>query len=129
MVFRVIIYMLEVALVNSWVLYKCAKEQQETKALEFIYFRRSVAKCLIKGLGLIRKIPTTPLKANRRLPPSENQEFLGLCHLGKGTKRKCVQCKNRQTRYICAECGVPLCGIPCYDIHSYSMKKKMVKND
>ena len=94
--------MLEVALVNSWVLYKCTKEQQETRALGF---------------------QTTPLKANRILSPSENPELLGLCHLGKGTKRKCVQCKITK-QGIRVKCGVPLCDILCYDIHSFRMKKK-----
>lgn len=126
--FRIAIYMLEVAILNSWVLYKCSLEQREIKPFSYFSYRRSVAKCLIRGLAQIRRIPETPIKVAKKVirPCAENLELWGSCHLGKGNKRYCYYCKKRQTRYECAECEVPLCDIPCYDMHLYGMRNKVI---
>jgi len=83
---------------------------------------------LIKDLSQSRIIPQTPIKAAKKdiCPNAENQELWGKCHLGKRTKRYCHYCKKRQTRYICAECEVPLCDMPCYDVHLHEMKNKIL---
>lgn len=40
---------------------------------------------------------------------------------GKGTKRRCVVCakhgKERRTIYLCKNCGVPLCVVPCFELY------------
>ena len=126
--FRIAIYMLEIAIVNSWVLYKESFETGGTKILSYFSYRRAIAKSLIKDLSQSRIIPQTPIKTAKKeiRPNAENPELWGKCHLGKGNKRYCHYCKKRQTRYTCAECEVPLCDIPCYDMHLHGMKNKIL---
>ena len=65
-------------------------------------------------------------------PPKSKQvntfeEAIGLwgnCHLDKQSKRRsCTYCKKREIKYICAECEVSICDIPCYDLHRRKMEE------
>ena len=117
-------FLLEIALVNSWVLHTDTQEKREEKPMSFLSYRRKLGKELIKGLAQHRDILTTPQKVIKTKPSAEHVELWGKCHIGKGTKRKCSLCNQHKTTYTCEECEIPLCIIPCYNLHCYSIPQK-----
>jgi hypothetical protein len=131
--FRVLIYLLEIALVNSWTIYSNHSIQRERPANEimnFEKFKRSVAKFMIEDKIRASAIPTTPTKTKRTHVDS-NIELWNDCHLDKSEKkRKCYLCKERQSNYCCGECDLTICLIPCYDLHRLERSKssKMTKS-
>lgn len=88
------------------------------KFLDYVEYRRRLGKNFARK-AMVEQIPATPMKSiNRICPNIEAIELLGQCHLGKSpTKRLCSRCKQHETRYMCEECNIPICLIPCYDLH------------
>jgi len=124
--FRIIIFLIETACVNSWVLYQnqCLPLALQ-KVLDYPQYRRALGK-VFAHQGAVKKVTETPIK-NSGKNMSEVTELWGQCHLGKIEKKKlCYRCKGHQTRHICDECDLPLCLIPCYDLHRLHEKTHKV---
>ena len=95
------------------------------KVVSFFNFRRSIAKGLMSEWWSAKKIVSTPQKTVPKPLEAQAMSLWGECHLDKQTKRRlCSYCKKREIKYICGECDVAVCDIPCYDLH----RKKNVKN-
>ena len=122
--FRIIIFLLEISLLNSWVLFTDTQQKRDEKTISFLSYRRKVGKDLIKDFTVLRGVSTTPLKKKIDKPSAENIELWDRCHLGKGTKRKCSHCRLHKTSFCCEKCEIPLCTIPCYDMHTYNQSNK-----
>ena len=117
--FRIIVFLLETACINSWVIYKLHQILiNQSKFYDYTDFRRRLGKNLARGLK--RALPTTPTKIP--ITHRDTDEKLVIlwsqCHLEKSSKRRiCAYCKGRQTQYICGKCELNYCDVPCYDLH------------
>jgi len=60
--FRIIIFLLEISLLNSWVLFTDTQQKRDEKTISFLSYRRKVGKDLIKDFTVLRGVSTTPLK-------------------------------------------------------------------
>lgn len=116
--FRIFIFLLETAIINSWVLYKTQQQLKYCKFLEYLEYRRRLGRDFARKI-MVQQIPMTPTKNVNRTPSDiEALELWGQCHLGKSSKKHlCSRCKEHETRFICEECNISLCAIPCYDLH------------
>ena len=116
--FRIIVFLLETACINSWVLYKNQQlSLKAEKVFDYAKYKRMLGKSFAHK-QISKQIPLTPIKTLKRPPINDFTQLWGQCHLGKVTKKKlCFSCKNHKTRYICEECDIALCLIPCYDFH------------
>ena len=122
---RVFFHLLDVALVNSYVLYKATTGSNKMTQLKF---RLSVAKSLIEGLQRPRHrhhspAPELPLRLTERAFPEPIP----------GAKRAdCKVCSVRgagqrhQTGYRCKLCHAPLCLYPCFERY-HTLKDYKVK--
>lgn len=107
---------IEVALVNGYVLYCLAQEDQSLLSVK--NFRQSVIEGLLGGY-------TAPnVRGGRRSathPPTRLTARHFLSHIEGKSKPDCVVCsdrqshKRKQTSYCCKDCGgVPLCAVSCF---------------
>jgi len=113
---KIIYHMLEIALVNSFVIFKKATNKYPS----FLEFRKSIARGLVADARKEKNVAETKTKAEisclLKLVPS-------LCRLEKKTPKKtCNICKEKgeertQSSYWCAKCKVHVCITPCYDAH------------
>lgn len=123
--FRIVMFLLEITLVNSWVLYNDTQKKKEKDPMSFYVYRKNIGKGLLKEFAGHRKPINTPKKVPRSKPSAEHAGLWGLCHIGKGTKRNCSLCGLHTTTFTCEECdNIPLCVIPCYSLHSHGLPYK-----
>jgi hypothetical protein len=110
---RVFFHLLDVALVNSHILYKAATRSRMTQ----LDFRLSVAKKLTEGLERPRHrhhspAPQLPVRLTERAFPEP---------IANGKRADCKVCSVRgagqrhQTGYRCKLCHTPLCLYPCFE--------------
>lgn len=121
--FRIMIYLIEISILNSWCLYQMSKPETP---MAFRAFRRLLAKNYIYSYKTIEMKPIlqTPVKGEKINLQIKSLDLLDNCHLGKAKKGTCTLCKQHQTSYRCEECELNLCLIPCYDLH---LQEKRVK--
>ena len=122
---RVFFHLLDVALVNSYILYKTANASSKMTQLNF---RLSVAKSLVEGLQHPHHrhhppAPELPIRLTERAFPEPIP----------GAKRAdCKVCSVRgagqrhQTGYRCKLCHAPLCLYPCFERY-HTLKDYKVK--
>jgi len=112
--------------------------------MSHVEFRKGIVRGLIRKLRNYLAIQPTEIKEKKRKPENEFPvESLGDCALGllsqqEGRKSNRAFCqvhkdeglkgeKVLQTSYLCLNCVVPVCLIPCYDAHrSLARKLKLV---
>ena len=117
---KVFFWMVEVAVVNSYILYKQTMVQQGNRPLTHLGFRRELIKSLAEPLQLTvvpRQQSAPSLQRLQQVPH----------FLEKGSKRRdCWVCSNREedgtrhlTMYFCTTCTdhPALCPAPCYKIY------------
>ena len=121
---RVFFHLLDVALVNGYILYKAATESKKTQ----LQFRLSVAMSLIEGLQRPRHrhhsgAPELPLRLTERaFPepiPDEKRADCKVCSVRGAGQR-------HQTRYRCKLCHTPLCLYPCFERY-HTLKDYKIK--
>ena len=107
---RVYFHLLDVTLVNAYVLYY---KTCEGKVLSHMDFRIEVAKGLI-GAECFTSLQLAPvvdsparLIGHNHFPEPSGQHDCEVCSNRKSGKRK-------TTTYICCSCKVPLCVYPCF---------------
>jgi len=83
--FRIVLFMLEVASVNSYVIYKESRIQLSKKVVSFFNFRRSIAKGLLSEWLVSKKIVSTPQKTVPKPLEAQAMSLWGECHLDKQT--------------------------------------------
>lgn len=119
---KVFFWMLEVATVNSYILYKCTV----TKPTSHLDYRRTIIRTLVAGYvqTTVSRGPGRP----RELPHSSNsgdpERLNRRPHfLDRGPQRDCVVCshqtrgRRRRSTYVCKTCPSkpPLCPTPCFE--------------
>lgn len=113
MVEESLFHLLDVALVNGYILYKGATESKKAQ----LHFRLTVAKSLIEGLQRPRHhhhlpAPELPLRLrDRAFPqpiPEEKRANCKVCSLRTAGQR-------HHTRYRCKLCHTLLCLYPCFE--------------
>ena len=110
---RLFFHLLDVALVNSHILFKMATSSHMTQ----LDFRLAVAQGLVEGHEQHHRrhhtpAPDIPLRLTERAFPEPIPE---------GKRQDCRVCSNRgagqrhQTGYRCKLCHAPLCLYPCFE--------------
>ena len=121
---RVAFHLLDLAIVNSYILYKLSK--QDKKHLTHSQFRIDLAKYLLlttsvdEETGLPAQPQTTPgdRLCGRHFPGKLPQR-----ESGKQSQRECVVCSQQKgngrktTTYACKSCNVALCIVPCFELY------------
>lgn len=112
---RIFMHFLEIALRNSYILYS----KDTNSNINFINFRKSVARALVKKMRERKRISKTKGKITLFTSSNMNPQF---CKLAKRTqKRYCKLHSERkekiQSRFYCETCDITVCLIPCYDDH------------
>lgn len=88
--YRLVMYLFEVALVNSWILYKIQSETTGApdSPVSFLTYRRVVGKELIHEQAGTKNIPQTTQKVHktkeRIVKREDSLELESRCHLGEG---------------------------------------------
>lgn len=111
---KLMFWLLEVSIVNSYLLYKQA---HRGRCLPHIDFRRKLVE------GLLRDLPLGPLRHQATHSAPSDQRFLGRHYLDKGqSRRRCVVCSNRggqrhDTVFFCKTCtdAPPLHPAVCFE--------------
>lgn len=120
---RVFQHLLDVCVVNAWLLYRCHCSQRVDEAhMTLLNFRMDVASSLIKYGKHIAKRRGRPSKAalaaETKKPkvvqatPTTDVRYDGLSHWPETANRqRCRQCNQRNhfTYFKCSKCKVPLC--------------------
>ena len=122
---RVFFHLLDVALVDSYILYKAANASSKMTQLNF---RLSVAKSLVQGLQRLHHrhhppAPELPIRLTERafpepIPGAKRADCKVCSVTGAG------QC--HQTGYRCKLCHAPLCLYPCFERY-HTLKDYKVK--
>ena len=110
---RIFFHMLDVTLVNAYILYN---KSNTGKLLSHMDFRIAVAKGLIASTGkeeqtcqsVVTNCPTRLIGHNHFPEPGGGKPDCRVCSNRAGGKRK-------QTSYRCKTCKVPLCIFPCFE--------------
>lgn len=121
-------YLIELAIVNSYVCYKSQNTAKKRKGQKHVMFRSELADSLI-GDFCSRKRPgpsvgtTWGRKKNRADTHTTVKNSIRLANVGNhvpivGTYRRCSFCstkeKQKRSNMICSECNVALCK-PCFE--------------
>lgn len=101
---KIFFYLLDAAIINSYLLYKEDMKKKGQKPMSHLQFRSALANALISSYSC-RKRPG-PLRRS-------NIENIGLHMPIKGTYRRCVSCSakklQKRSNIICKQCNVALC--------------------
>jgi len=87
--FRIILFLLEVASLNSWVIFRHAKKNTPLEEIQYYVYRRKLTKQMIDQWKISHNIPQTPVKIKnkakerRKIEVSNHaDQLIGDCHLG-----------------------------------------------
>ena len=92
--FSIIMFVLEVAAINSYVLYQHAHVRNSFN--NYHDYRRQLSKGLLHKLSVKRKIPTTPIQRVPNLHHDIPIELLGRCYISSATSRVGYTIKHAQ---------------------------------
>lgn len=116
--FRILYFLLDLAIVNSFILWKLHHPAQSKSQLSY---RLKLAKQLINGFSS-RKIQGRPVNYFKCSVPKEVRLAKSALHLPRvvDTNRRCKLCsskdkKQKRTKVICTYCKVPLCVKNCFE--------------
>lgn len=126
---KVFFWLLETAVVNSYILYKEATQ----KPMKHIVFRRSLIKSLISYSNPSER----PRPGRRRSSDSIERLQQGRHYSAKGKRRDCVVCSNRShgqrhlTVYYCKTCSdcPPLHPEECFQVYHTARHLKKRRDD
>lgn len=133
---RIAIHLLELALANTYVLYK--KSLDNSKAISQHNFRLSAIKELITPWRNQKRLLSTEEKLLKRKNPDDENTLLPpiecqIDQIPDNKKKDCKICSSsgasrHQTKYQCKTCEVPTCVIKCYDMHRMARRKRVKSN-
>ena len=114
---KVFFWLIEVAVVNSYVIHKENREKNKEKPLTHLAYRRSLIDVLTEPLRSIPRCPSGP-----RVQPTEERLQDKQHYLKKEEKRTdCIVCSDRSgqrhlTHFRCSTCkdSPPLCPTECF---------------
>ena len=120
---RVAFYMLDMAIVNAYILYKMST--QDKKHVSHMHFRIEVAKGLLERAG--DDITSLALQhCNEPFARLHERHFLEKIPNTNSRQLDCHVCSGKKgngrktTTFRCKQCGTPLCAIPCFELyHTY----------
>lgn len=127
-----VFFQLEIAMINSYILYKKTCVKAGKAELPHLQFRLEVIRSLLHDLRITRGIPTTPPteRKNKRKVSIEMAydikndcvlEEIPVCGKKSYTREYYSICRaegsNGQSRYQCGLCQVAVCFLACYDKH------------
>lgn len=121
--FRIFYELLDVAIVNSWLLYRkyCERTNVEKRCIKsLLTFKSEIAHVLLSANiskpnnTSAQENPSPPrIKMQKTADPSLDIRYDQICHLPKynATKERCRNCNNRTSfsRIKCVKCNVALC--------------------
>lgn len=117
---RIFYYLLDLAIVNSYVLWKLVQPDQSK--CNHLTFRMKVARQLINGFTNRKTLGRPPNFVKSDVPEEVRLVNVG-CHFPKKTlsRRRCKFCsgknkrKEHRTYFTCGFCQVPLCVENCFE--------------
>ena len=121
---RVAFHLLDLAIVNSYILYKLSTQQK--KHMTHSQFRIDIAKNLLLTAGVDEEtgLPDEPQPApGDRLHSRHFPSKIPQRENGKQSQRQCVVCSQHKgngrktTTYACRNCNVALCVVPCFELY------------
>ena len=129
---RAFFFLFDAAIVNSYIMY--TKSHSTGRKLTHEQFRIQLAKELLE-LATTMSTTTAPLSPSVHGPHHQHQQPLTClqeCHFpgqygksesGRQIQRCCGVCSNKKGRgkkttiFYCKECDIPMCIIPCFELH------------
>ena len=123
---RVFFHMLDLSVVNAYILYRANDKNNKMHQLEF---HQAVARSLLEGFTR-KQGHHTPRTPELPLRLTETRPFLE--PIPGGTRPDCRVCSNRQvgehhqTGYRCKGCKTPLCPYPCMERY-HTLKDYKIK--
>ena len=126
---RAFFHLIDVAIVNAYILYCLQKEKEGSKILSHKQFRVELTQELLLEAGL------KPEEFN--FPAETSHQELTIIRLterhfittnieqpnGRPKQRDCVVCSERKgkgrktTTYMCKQCTLPMCVVPCFELY------------
>lgn len=118
---RILYYLVDLAIVNSFIMWKCVKNKKEKEECNQLSFRIRLAKQLISGYSSRKRRgrPINYLSNKSKVPDDVKLANVGShMPLVNENYRRCKHCSTKscekRTRYTCSACEVPLCINNCF---------------
>jgi len=118
---RILYWLIDLAVVNSFIMYKANKREHEQSRIDQLGFRLQLARQLTSGYTATRKRGRSVsfLATKSQVPDDVRLQQVGNHMLQTNkTFRRCRLCssakREKRTRYTCSVCDVPLCVDPCF---------------
>ena len=118
---RILYWLIDLAVVNSFIMYKANKREQEQSRIDQLGFRLQLTRQLTSGYTATRKRGRSVsfLATKSQVPDDVRLQQVGNHMLQTNkTFRRCRLCssakREKRTRYTCSVCDVPLCVDPCF---------------
>jgi len=116
---RIIFHLIDIAVVNSWLLYRRQCSVKKTKYIPLLDFRSQIALALIQsGKTSTRKrgrpsegnkLPTTKTPRIQRPVDDVRYDQIGHMPVPIDEKHRCKHCITSKIRFKCNKCNLPLC--------------------
>lgn len=127
---RALFHLLDMAVVNAYVLYTVSTSAS-LKKLTHEQFRVEIAKQLLlqSSVDVSEDVPVTHGRLHRPQPPQSRlterhfPDHLPCTKSGKRGQTECTVCSKKKgrgrktTSYMCKECKLPMCIIPCFELY------------
>lgn len=125
---RIFFHFMNVALVNSWILYK----QKTKNSMSFLQFKSEIANSLLENNkrtvtagrpSISPPHPPQPLKKRARYDCDDAIRTDGVGHYPQflPNKANCLRCRYidcaKKTSYMCKKCNVPVCAVCMENFH------------
>ena len=124
---RAAFHLIDMAVINAYIIHASSANKKLTHEL----FRIQLAKELLldASLDVSEDVPVSHGRIQRPLPPQARlterhfPDHLPCTPGGKKAQSECVVCSRKKghgrktTTYICKQCHLPMCIIPCFELH------------
>lgn len=119
---RIVFHLLDISVVNAWLLYRRHCKQKGMKFKKLITFRSEIAHALLSESPITRKrsgrpssrdstLCVAPIKRRVTLNPIDDIKYDKNEHwpMHMEPKKRCRQCVKAYSRTGCMKCKIPLC--------------------
>lgn len=118
---RIFYYLIDLAIVNSFILYKESQKTSNSKPCDQLSFRLRLAKQLIDGFSSRKRRGRPVNYVSKKFDVPNDVKYANVgSHLPivNNNYRRCRHCSTKEaekrTRYTCSGCEVPLCIKDCF---------------